>query len=90
MLNARTEHFYPRPPHGERPYLKTNKYEQEAFLSTPPAWGATRQKQGRKAAGRDFYPRPPHGERRRQRAFPRGIVHFYPRPPHGERHAVRA
>ena len=55
------------------------------FLSTPPAWGATRLVWGLLRHSGNFYPRPPHGERPLKAAYPTGQADFYPRPPHGER-----
>ena len=35
------DHFYPRPPHGERLAAHRVSLAGTEFLSTPPAWGAT-------------------------------------------------
>ena len=65
-------HFYPRPPHGERQYGDRVRYNYTQFLSTPPAWGATRLLPDAGGDRYHFYPRPPHGERR----MPTAIIHI--------------
>ena len=39
-------YFYPRPPHGERRPWEVPMQSPKLFLSTPPAWGATRWRTG--------------------------------------------
>ena len=60
------------------------------FLSTPPAWGATKEDRMVAPYMIDFYPRPPHGERPEDAIESTDEYNFYPRPPHGERPVVFA
>ena len=62
------KHFNPRPPRGERLYVKINVIRGCIFQSTPPARGATRFMALPSSSSWHFNPRPPRGER------PRGIV----------------
>ena len=56
------------------------------FLSTLPAWGATRGFSPTRRFYQHFYPRSPRGERPNFPGFSvKRIFHFYPRSPRGER-----
>ena len=59
------------------------------FLSTLPAWGATRRGVSCYLDNLDFYPRSPRGERRWPMFAMTGTKHFYPRSPRGERHLLQ-
>ena len=60
--------------------------DDNAFLSTLPAWGATHEWGHLMSNHIDFYPRSPRGERRRWIWQCAELAYFYPRSPRGERH----
>ena len=68
-------HFYPRSPRGERRIQVAATAPSDRFLSTLPAWGATRSMQRLFPLRMYFYPRSPRGER--LSFFPYGLFAFF-------------
>ena len=62
--HARTAHFNPRSPHGERQVVCLSDYKNRKFQPTLPARGATHDVAGFLHVSVYFNPRSPHGERR--------------------------
>ena len=60
---AAPHYFYPRPPRGGRPDIRTELDSAGKFLSTPSARRATGAHGARSGGSTYFYPRPPRGGR---------------------------
>ncbi len=82
---ARTLHFNPRSPHGERPSsLPTGRWASNFNPRSPHGERPAGQRKG--LLSFHFNPRSPHGERRPlDRIMTIGVSDFNPRSPHGER-----
>ena len=83
---SRIINFYPRPPHGGRPFQRLQGLlSKAAFLSTPSAWRATQGRQGVSGRGPiSIHALRMEGDSPTPEAY-RHHQHFYPRPPHGGR-----